>query len=137
MNLNLFLFLLVSGPLVLPYSGFADPGAKGHAHKTSRGGAVQEADGIKAEFVLDKDGQPKVYLYDRGMKALRRSDIPTKLTIKGHDGAQHNRDLSAVKDVKEGVVYKGDPIKGLKDWDTAVVSIKLKDRWSHFRYSHH
>jgi len=115
----------------------ADPAGKEHAHKTPRGGIVQEVEGIKAEFLFDKDGQPKLYLYDRAMKALDRADIPTKLTVKGHDGAQYSRDLKAVKDPKEGIVYKGDPIKGLKDWDTAVVSVKIKDRWSHLRFSHH
>lgn len=115
----------------------ADPAGKENLHKTPRGGLVQEAEGIKAEFLFDKDGQPKLYLYDQAMKALDRADIPTKLTIKGHDGAQYSRDLKAVKDPKEGIVYKGEPIKALKDWDTAVVSVKMKNRWSHFRYSHH
>jgi hypothetical protein len=115
----------------------ADPAGKEHAHKTPRGGIVQEAEGIKGELLFDKDGQPKFYLYDRAMKALDRADIPAKLTVKGHDGAQHSRELKAVKDPKEGIVYKGEPIKGLKDWDTAVVSLKIKDRWNHLRYSHH
>ncbi len=115
----------------------ADPAGKAHGHKTRRGGMVQEAEGIKAEFLIDKDGQPKLYFYDRAMKALDRADIPTKLTVKGHDGAQHSRDLKAVKDPKEGIVYTGDPIRGLKDWDTAVVSIKVKDNWTHVRFAHH
>lgn len=71
------------------------------------------------------------------MKPLERSDLEAKLTIKGHGEAEHSRDLKGVKDPKEGIVYKGEPIKGLKDWDTAVVSIKVKDRWSHVRFSHH
>lgn len=137
MYLKIFLFLLVWGPVALPSWGFADPAGKEHGHKTPHGGAIQEAEGLKAEFLIDKDGQPKVYLFDRAMKALDRADIPTKLTIKAHDGARHSRELKGVKDPKEGIVYKGDPIKGLKDWDTAVVSLKIKDSWSHLRYSHH
>ena len=115
----------------------ADPAGKEDAHKTPRGGVVQEAEGVKAEFLIDKDGQPKLYLYDKAMKALEREDIPAKLAVKKHGGAQHNQDLKAVKDPKGGIVYQGEPIKGLKDWDTAVVSLKLKDRWTHFRFSHH
>jgi len=137
MFLKVCLFLLVTSPVVLPGWCFADPAGKEHGHKSAHGGLVQEAEGIKVEFLFDKDGQPKLYLYDGAMKALDRADIATKLTIKGHDGAQYSRDLKAVKDPKEGIVYKGEPIKGLKDWGTAVVSLKIKDRWSHIRFSHH
>ena len=115
----------------------ADPAGKEYAHKTSRGGIVQDAEGMKAEFLIDRDGQPKLYLYDKAMKALERADIPAKLAVKKHGGAQYNRELKAVKDPKGGIVYQGESIKGLKDWDTAVVSLKIKDRWSNIRFSHH
>jgi hypothetical protein len=38
---------------------------------------------------------------------------------------------------KGGTLLKGESIKGLKDWDTAVVSLKMKDTWQHIRFSHH
>ena len=129
--------LLISFAFMSLKFAYADPAGKDHAHKTPRGGIVQEAEGVKAEFLIDKDGQPKLYLYDKAMKPLERRDIQVKLTAKGHDGAQHDRELKAVKDPKGGMVYQGEPIKGLKDWDTAVVSVKTKDRWIHFRFSHH
>jgi hypothetical protein len=68
---------------------------------------------------------------------LGRTDLQMKLTVKAHDGAQHGRELKASKDPKEGVVFKGEPIKGVSDWDTAVVSLKMKDSWKHIRFSHH
>lgn len=123
--------LLISSPV------YADPVGNEHGHKTPHGGMIQEAEGMHAEFLIDKDGQPKLYLYDKAMKALDRADIATRLVVKGHDGVQHNRELKAAKDPKGGIVYRGEPIKGLKDWDTAVVSLKIKERWSHFRFSHH
>lgn len=89
------------------------------------------------EFLLDKSGQPKLYLYDKAMKPLEKTDLQAKLALKGHDGVQHSRDLRSTKDPKEGVVFKGEPMKGLTDWDTAVVSLKLKDRWTHLCFSHH
>ena len=116
---------------------FATQESKGHEHKSPHGGVVQEAEGIHAELLIDKTGQPKVYLYDKAMKPLERSDMQAKLTVKSHDGAQHERDLKFSKDPKEGPVLKGEPIKGLTDWDTAVVSLKLKDSWTHLRFSHH
>jgi hypothetical protein len=30
-------------------------------------------------------------------QAVAQTDIPAKLTVKGHDGAQHSRELKAVK----------------------------------------
>lgn len=116
---------------------FADQNSKGHAHKTPHGGMVQEGEGMHAEFLIDKTGQPTLYLYDKAMKPLERSDMPARLTVKGHDGAQHERELKFVKDAKEGPLFKGEPIKGFTDWDTAVVSMKIKDKWTHFRFSHH
>ena len=115
----------------------ADQDPKGHAHKTPHGGIVQEAEGMHAEFLIEKSGEPKFYLYDTGMKPLNRGDLEAKLTVMGHSGEQHPRELKFSKDSKEGPLFKGEAIKGLKDWDTAVVSLKIKDRWTHFRFSHH
>ena len=116
---------------------FADQDSKEHGHKTPHGGIVREAEDMHFEFLMDKSGQPKLYLYDKTMKPLDRTDLPMKLTVKGHNGEQHGRELKAAKDPKEGVVFKGEPIKGLSDWDTAVVSVKVKDQWHHVRFSHH
>jgi hypothetical protein len=125
--------------LTLTFSpqAFSAQESKGLEHKSPHGGVVQEAEGIHAELVIDKSGQPKVYLYDKAMKPLERSDMQAKLMVKSHDGAQHERNLKFSKDPKEGPLLKGDPIKGLTDWDTAVVSLKLKDSWTHLRFSHH
>lgn len=129
------IFLVLSFMISIP--AFADPVGKDHGHKTPHGGIVQEAEGIHAEFLIDKGGQPKVYLYDKSMKPLDRADLEAKLMVKGHGGAQETRVLKFSKDAKEGPLFKGDPIKGMTDWDTAVVSLKLKDNWTHLRFSHH
>ena len=126
---SFFVFLLVSCP------GHADPVTKDH--KTPHGGILQEAEGMHAEFLIEKSGDPKLFLYDKAMKPLERSDLQARLTVKGHDGTQHTRDLKFSKDAKEGPVFKAETIKGLGDWDTAVVSLKIKDRWAHVRFSHH
>jgi hypothetical protein len=115
----------------------ADQDAKGHGHKTPHDGLVQEVEGMLVEFLIAKSGEPKVYLFNKGMKSLDRSDLQVKLTAKEHGGAQHERELKFLKDPKEGALFKGEPIKGLTDWDTAVVSIKIKDAWTHVRFSHH
>ena len=86
---------------------------------------------------MDKSGEPKLYLYDKAMKPVEGGDMQAKLTVKGHDGAQHERELKFLKDSKDSPLFKGEAIKGFKDWDTAVVSIKIKDRWNHIRFSHH
>jgi hypothetical protein len=125
-------FLVVSSGGV-----YAGAGSKEHGHKTPHGGIVKEAEGMHVEFLIDKSGQPKLYLYDKAMKPLDRTDLEAKLTIKGHNGEQHNVGLKASKDPKEGVVLKGEPIRGLSDWDTAVVSLKIRDSWTHLRFSHH
>ncbi|HEY2919565.1 MAG TPA: hypothetical protein VGK77_11300 [Candidatus Binatia bacterium] len=129
--------LFLTFAMTVSIRAFAAQESKDHGHKSPHGGVVQEAEGIHAELLIDKTGQPKVYLYDKAMKPLERSDMPAKLTVKSHDGAQHERDLKFSKDPKEGPLLKGDPIKGLSDWDTAVVSLKSKDSWTHFRFSHH
>ena len=130
-------FIFFAFAVIFSNQAFADQDSKGHGNKTPHGGLVQEAEGMHAEFLIDKSGQPKFYLYDKAMKPLERSDMPAKLTVKGHDGAQHERELTFSKDPKEGTLLKGEAIKGLKDWDTAVVSLKIKDRWTHLRFSHH
>jgi hypothetical protein len=131
-----FVFILVLGIATVRLAN-ADQDPKGHGHKTPHDGLVQEAEGMLVEFLIDKNGEPKVYLYDKGMKSLDRSDIQVKVTAKEHGGAQHERELKFLKDPKNSALFKGEPIKGLKDWDTAVVSVKLKDRWTHVRFSHH
>jgi len=137
MFLTKLLFVPVAFVIALSGQVFSDPVGKDHGHKTPHGGVVKEAEGMHVEFLIDKSGQPKLYLYDKDMKSLVKTDLQTKLTVKGHDGAQHSRELKASKDPKEGTMYTGEPIKGLKDWDTAVVSMKLKDKWTHVRFSHH
>ena len=130
--LSFLSFLIVSSG-----AAHADETGKEHGHKTPHGGIVRETEGMQVEFLIDKSGQPKLYLYDKTMKLLEKTDLQTKLTVKAHDGAQHSRELKASKEPKGGSVYQGEPIKGLKDWDTAIVSVKLKDKWSHIRFSHH
>lgn len=109
--------------------------AQQHGHKSPHGGIVQEAEGIHVEFLLDKSGEPKLYLYDKGMKPLERGDLEAKVTIKEHGGAEHARALNFSKDAKEGPRFRGEPIKGLTSWESAVVSLKLKDRWTQINYS--
>lgn len=131
-----YLVIFFSLTVVVSSPMFADSVAQDHGHKTPHGGIVQEADGMHAEFLLDKNGQPKLYLYDKAMKPLER-DLQAMLTVKAHDGTEHKRDLKFSKDAKEGPLFIGEPIKGLTDWDTAVVSVKMKDGWKHIRFSHH
>lgn len=137
MYFKMVTFLFLSFVIVFSGAVYAGEAIKEHGHKTPHGGIVQEAEGMHAELLIDKSGEPKLYLYDKAMKPMDRTDLEMKLTVKGHNGEQHGRELKAAKDPKEGVVYKGEPIKGLKDWDTGVVSLKIKDRWSHIRFSHH
>jgi hypothetical protein len=114
---------------------FADPVPKGQ--KTPHGGILKEAEGMHVELMVDKSDQPNLYLYDKSMKPLDRADLQAKLTVKGHDGSQHSRELKASKAHKDCVVFRGEAIKGASDWDTAVVSLKLKDGWRHLHFSHH
>ena len=116
---------------------FADLDSKGHGHKTPHGGLVQEAEGMHAEFLIDKNGEPRLYLYDKAMRLLGRSDFQTRLVVKAHDGSQHTRDLKSSGNPKECTLFKGEPIKGVSDWEQAVASVKLKDGWTHIRFSHH
>ena len=137
MHFKMVVFSFLS--FLVAFSGVVHAGEAGkeHGHKTPHGGIVQEAEGMQVEFLIDKSGQPKLYLYDRDMKPLERSNLEAKLTVKEHDSAQHTRVLKFSKDAKEGPFFTGEPIKGIKDWDTAVVSLKLKDQWHHVRFSHH
>jgi len=137
MNFKALAFLFVSSFIAFSGAISADDVGKEHGHKTPHGGLVKEAEGMHVEFLIDKSGQPKLYLYDKAMTPLERTDLEAKLTVTGHDGSQQSREMKALKDPKEGVVFKGEPVQGLKDWDTAVVSLKIKNRWSHLRYSHH
>jgi len=131
--------MLLTVAIVLVSLGktFSDAAENEHEHHTPHGGIVQQGEGMQVEFLLDKNGEPKAYLYDQAMKALDRRDIQAKLTVAGHDGIQHEQDLKFVKDPKEGPLFKGEPIRGLTHWHAAVVSIKSKDRWSHIRFSNH
>ena len=136
MYFRMLMVSALSALIAFAGAGYADQ-AQEHAHKTPHGGIVREAEGMHIEFLVDKNGEPKVYLYDNSMKPLTRTDLEMKLTVRAHNGDQHERGLMASKDSKEGVLFKGEPIRGLKDWDTAVVSLKVKDQWHHIRYSHH
>ena len=136
MRFRMSVVLFVSLFIAFLGGAYAGEASKEHVHKTPHGGVIQGAEGMHAEFLLDKSGEPKVYLYDKAMKPLDHSDVQAKLTVKGHDGAQYERDLKFSKDPKEGALFKGEPIKGLTDWDTAVVSVKMKDGWKHIRFSH-
>lgn len=128
-----FLLLLSTG---FSAAAYALEDAQEHGHKSPHGGIVQDAEGMHLEFLLDKS-EPKLFLYDKAMKPLERSDLEARLTIKGHGGADHSQTLKFSKDAKDGPLFKGEPIKGLTDWDTAVVSLKLKDGWKNIRFSHH
>jgi len=136
MRFWMFVFLFLSS-VQFPGTVYAGEAAKEHGHKSPHGGIIQETDGMHIEFLLDKNGEPKLFLYDKAMKPLERSDLQARLTVKGHDGTEHKRDLKFSKDSKDGALFKGEPIKGLTDWEQAVVSLKIKDSWSHLRFSHH
>ena len=132
------LMLVAAGiVLILAYKSSLEAAENEHGQNTPHGGIVQQAGEMQVEFLVDKNGEPKCYLYDQTMKALERSDIQAKLTVAGHDGIQHERDLKFVKDPKEGPLFKGEPIQGLTHWHAAVVSIKSKDQWNHIRFSNH
>jgi len=137
MYFKMVVFSFLSFLIVSYGTAPADETGKEHGHKTPHGGIVREAEGMQVEFLIDKSGQPKLYLYDKAMKPLERSNLEAKLTVKEHNGGQHTRALKFAKDPKEGPLFTGEPIKEVKDWDTAVVSIKFKDSWHHIRYSHH
>jgi hypothetical protein len=94
------IFLNAAVVIVLSGASFSDAAEKGHAHKAPHGGVVQEAEGIHAEFLIDKSGEPKLYLYDKSMKPLDRGDAEAKLTVKGHGGAEETRVLKFFKDPK-------------------------------------
>ena len=95
--------------MIFSNQAVADQDPKGHAHKTPHGGLVQEAEGMHAEFLIDKSGEPKFYLYDKAMKPVDRGDLGAKLTVKGHGGEQHARELKFSKDPQDGPLFKGEP----------------------------
>jgi hypothetical protein len=126
--------LIAAGVIALTGLISAQAAQKGHAHKAPHGGVVEEADGIHAEFLIDNSGQPTLYLYDKSMKPLNRSDVEPKVTIKGK-GQGAAEETRVLKFSKEGSVFKGEPVKGLKDWDTALVTVKLKDTPTNISFS--
>ena len=123
--------------MIFSNHAFADQDSKGHGHKTPHGGMLQEADGMHVEFLLDKSGEPKLYLYDKAMKPLGHGELQVRLVVKAHDGSQHTRDLKSSGNPEECTVFKGEPIKGVSDWEQAVASVKVKGSWTHIRFSHH
>ncbi len=137
MFLRAFLAQFLVVALAFPSQALAGFGPKGHGHKTPHGGIVRNAEGINAECLLDKDGKPKLYLYEETMKPLERGDLQVRLMMKGHDGSQHARNLKVSSNPKRNPVYQGELIKGMSDWELAVVSIKKEGRWLHVRFSHH
>ena len=128
-------FLTAGLIIALASINYSIAAEKGHAHKAPHGGVVQEAEGIHAEFVVDKNGEPRLYLYDRSMKPLERSEGEARVTVKGHSAAEQTRTLKYLKDPKEGPVFKGEPMKGMADWDSAVVTIKLNDKSINMNFS--
>jgi hypothetical protein len=137
MFLRTWFILFAIVVMIISNQAFADQDSKAHEHIPVYGGLIQEVEGTHAELLIDKFGRPKLYLYDKAMKPLEGTDIQAKLTVKTHEGAQYERDLKFTKDPKEGPVFRGETITGLRDWDTAVVSLKLKDSWTHLKFSHH
>lgn len=137
--MNVVETFLLGAALVIAFAGasFSDAAEKGHAHKAPHGGVVQEAEGLHVELLIDKSGQPKLYLYDKSMKPVDRSDAEAKLTVKGHSGTGESRALTYSKDPKDGPMFKGEPVKGFTDWETAVVNLKLKDNWTTISFSRH
>ena len=89
MYFKMVVFSFLSFLIVSYGTAHADETGKEHGHKTPHGGIVREAEGMQVEFLIDKSGQPKLYLYDKAMKPLERSNLETKLTVKEHNGAQH------------------------------------------------
>lgn len=128
-------FLAAALIIALPSTNFSIAAEKGHAHKAPHGGVVQESEGVHAEFVVDKNSEPRLYLYDRSMKPLDRSEGEAKVAVKAHGGAEQTRTLKYSKDPKEGPVFKGEPLKGMTDWETAVVNVKLNDKSINMNFS--
>lgn len=136
MSLRIFFLVLCAWMVGSFHPAFADPVSKGH--KTPHGGILDETEGIHAELVIEKSGQPRLYLYDKAMKPLRPEGLlQVRLALKDHKGAQYSQELKPSGNPKEGMAFHGKPIQGLKDWDRAAVSLKIKERWIHLRFSHH
>lgn len=128
-------FLAAAVMIAAGSTGVSIAAEKGHAHKAPHAGVVQEAEGVHAEFVVDKNGEPKLYLYDRSMKPLDRSEGEASVTIKGHGAPEQTRILRYSKDPKDGAVFKGEPLKGMTDWETAVVTVKLNEKSLNMHFS--
>ncbi len=75
MRFKMFVFLFLSS-IALSVAVYAGEAAKEHGHKSPHGGVVQETDGMHVEFLLDKNGEPKVFLYDKARRRTlqRRAD---------------------------------------------------------------
>lgn len=110
--------------------------AQYHAHKAPHNGVVAEADGTHFELVVEKNGQANVYVYDKSMKPTSLPE-EARINMKAHDGTSHSQDLRATKDAQGASVLKGDAVRNFKDWDTAVLTVKSKDRPIVVRFSHH
>jgi hypothetical protein len=132
--------VVICGIIILLASlGSVEAAEKGPVHKAPHGGVIEEADEVHGEFLIDKGGQQTLYLYDKSMKPLERSGVEPRVTIKGKgkSATEETRVLNVSKDSKEGAVFKGEPLKGTKDWETAVVSLKLKDSPTEIRFARH
>src|SRR2546427_10273314 len=105
MRFRMFVFLCLSFFVAFLGGVYAGEASKEHGHKSPHGGVIQEAEGMHAEFLLDKNSEPKLFLYDKAMKPLERIDLEARLTIKGHGGAEHTQALKFSKDDKEGALF--------------------------------
>lgn len=85
MRYKMFVFLFLSS-MAFAVPIYAGEASKDHVDKSPHGGVIQETEGMHAEFLLDKSGEPKLFLYDKAMKPLERSDLEARLTIKGTAG---------------------------------------------------
>jgi hypothetical protein len=102
MKYKIIPYVLFMVAVAVTTKAHSDLASEGHGHKTPHGGIVQEAEGIHAELLIDKTGQPNLYLYDKAMKPVERSDLEARLTIKGHGGTEQTRALKFSKTPKKG-----------------------------------
>src|SRR2546427_4117174 len=123
---RMFVFLFLSS---IAFSGavYAGEASKEHSHKTPHGGVVQETEGMHVEFLLDKNGEPKLFLYDKAMKPLDR-DLQARLTVKAHDGTEHKRDLKFSKDPKEGALRSEEHTSELQSQSNLVCRLLLEKK---------
>jgi hypothetical protein len=135
MSLRRFFLIQIVFFLALSAQAISAMPAQEHAHSAPHGGVVKEGGGMHLELVVDKNGQPTIYVYDNAMKPLTQGDLQAKLTLKGHGGVQNSQDLQASKDSKGGIVLKGKPMKGAADWESADLNLKTKDRSTDIQFS--